>query len=444
VAFLILAAMTVVSGFRLALLSFRSRRNFVQLTFWVFVYCWLGLAGSAQIKSNHLPWYDESLKPKETLSVVLTILVGLATYQAGIYYQLHRRESRSDTRSRLTIPDTQRFVILTLVSVVTSFASIQYQGGLQIAFQTRAEVAQRSSKAEKMESLLETNLQHAPPMAALIVTVYLLLAEAPLISRPLLKVAVSILVGYNLIANYPPSLPRVAFGQDILSIALLVVCKRPRIKPFVMVALVLSLVYLFPYLDYFRSSEGYGQSDIESPSVQLTRKEDYDAFQMISNTQRVTETAGFDYGYHIVGSFLFFVPRSIWHAKPFGTGQSVGELLQYRNTNLSSPLWAELYFAGGLVAVAAGFFLYGRLTTNIERVGNASGLSPMAVYLSFAAGYQIFLLRGELLSGIAYAVPSLLIFSAYLTRGPKLGNAKPSREPFKAHRISNGKALNYV
>ena len=110
------------------------------------------------------------------------------------------------------------------------------------------------------------------------------------------------------------------------------------------------------------------------------------------------------------------MPRSVWHGKPVDSGVRVGEWMGMRNTNLSSPLWAELWLDFGPFGMLLGFLLVGyacdradrayvRRTLDDGRPGNV-----LAVVVPLVAGYCFILLRGPLLQaagriGIARGVP---------------------------------------
>jgi hypothetical protein len=224
-----------------------------------------------------------------------------------------------------------------------------------------------------------------------------------------------------------------------MSILLLTLCSRQKYKPIVTVCVLIGTIVLFPYLDFFRTADGYDMRDVQSPASQLTQKPDYDAFQMTSNSIASVEDKGFDYGRNLLGSILFFVPRSTWTNKPWGTGQRIGEDLQYRNTNLSCPLWAEFYYTGGSVAVFFGFLIYGLASRRIENLASSGTDLPIYLILSYAAGFQIFLLRGDLQNAIAYSAPSYLLMGAYFIHG----TGRTSRQN-RAARIAGKKRFEVV
>ncbi|GAK88231.1 hypothetical protein JCM19297_2744 [Nonlabens ulvanivorans] len=73
----------------------------------------------------------------------------------------------------------------------------------------------------------------------------------------------------------------------------------------------------------------------------------YDAFINIGVVMEHVEFDGFSYGYQLLSALLFFVPRSLWVAKPDSSGLIVGNHVidhyDFHFANLSNPYIAELY-----------------------------------------------------------------------------------------------------
>ena len=417
--FLLGGAVTLYAGFKLAKLSLSHKRTSLQLTFWLFVYCFFGLAASAEMKTNTFPWGNSKQTPGNLVATSLFVASTLVAYELG----LRRKQLKLLYRITGTLgdPSFNRYLAMTIFCVAISLFAIVKQGGLSEALKTRFEVDRTFSvqQTAKSEFLIYGTLQHNPPIIAMLVTLYLLSLPSARGNRRriLLFLAVG-LAGFNLLANYPPSLPRVNLGSMVMATVLLLSRDRPRAKPALTLFAVLALTLMFPYLDYFRNEQGYSVKDVQKPAQVLTTKADYDAFQMVSNTVAVVEENGVDYGYHVLGSLLFFVPRELWLTKPNGTGATVGEQVGYTFFNLSSPLWAELYYAGGLFTALLGFWLYGNLTGSLEKTEGSN--NACAVLVAFLAGYQVYFLRGDLMNAAAYSTPSLLLTACFFFRSNSL------------------------
>ncbi len=312
---------------------------------------------------------------------------------------------------------------------------IYLNGGIESVIVTRAQRMRAARELAKSEVLIYGAIQRSPAIVPLFVGIYLLRKRRYRgIQRTVLLGWIVVLIVFNGLANYPLSLPRAMLGSYGVTIVLLLFQDRSRFKPWFVLSMAVVLTIAFPYTDYFRNEAGYSANDLRSPTESLQKKPDYDVLQMLSNTVAAVQENGPDYGYHIVGSFLFFVPRAIWQNKPIGTGQEVGGYIGYTMLNLSSPLWAEFYYAGNFIGVLIGFCLYGRFSYRLEQLG-INGSSSGSVLLAYLAGFQIFLLRGDFLNAMAFSTPCVLVMACFIgkvkllsTGHPKARLAAPARE----------------
>lgn len=421
---LVLACCTAVySGWRLASLAFDKARSLIQLTFWLFVYCWLGIVPCVQVGSGQFPLPDAKQSPNNLLFTTLIVIAGIIAYELGVHSGDRSRAVSAVAQRSRTVPDNRihldlrRHLLITIACVGASMVAIQSQGGVKAALVTRSEAGQirQLNHLTKMDSIVGGTLQHVPPMIAMFTTFYFLLYGGYRGRRQKALIVLFLtLLAYNFIANYPPSLARVSLGSNALAFALILTYRRSKLKPLLTLSMIFALTLAFPYMDYFRRDQGYGLSDLRSPIESFTTRGDYDAFQMISNSVAVVNENGIDFGRHLIGAVSFFVPRALWGGKPYGTGQTIGEYLGYRMLNLSCPLWSELFYAGALPALLLGFWLYGYTSRWLEAVANRS--QRVLVFMIFAAGFQIFVLRGDLMNAIAYLTPTGVILSVYLFR----------------------------
>jgi hypothetical protein len=151
----------------------------------------------------------------------------------------------------------------------------------------------------------------------------------------------------------------------------------------------------------------------ESTSIidPLVNKGDYDSFQQLLNTTIYVENHGIAFGKQMLGTLMFWVPRNIWSSKPIPSGVVVADYRGYEYTNLSMPLWGEAYIDGGILGVILVFVLYGYFVRVIENLyidNYLHGTYFLNIFVPVYAAYQLFLLRGTLMSAFAYFIPIVL------------------------------------
>ena len=183
-----------------------------------------------------------------------------------------------------------------------------------------------------------------------------------------------------------------------------------------------SMIILFPLTAILTHSDASFKEILNRPSILLEQMKgggvasafntlNYDAFANIMATIDYVAYNGYSQGYQLLSAFLFFVPRSIWEAKPISTGQLVGEHLidvhGYNFSNLSNPLVSEGYinfgFFGILLAALGLAFVSVRLLAWLKSEDYLKKI--MALYFAI---HLIFLLRGDFTNGFSYYIGTLV------------------------------------
>lgn len=127
---------------------------------------------------------------------------------------------------------------------------------------------------------------------------------------------------------------------------------------------------------------------------------DFDVMQVSANTIKYVESQGVDFGYNLLGAFLFFVPRFMWTTKPYPSSIYIADHLAYDYLNISSPLPVEFYFAGGafgVMVLAAGFgYMLRRISKRVDDSPIRFGHVYTGVLLAIVTGYMPIVMRGSL------------------------------------------------
>jgi hypothetical protein len=183
--------------------------------------------------------------------------------------------------------------------------------------------------------------------------------------------------------------------------------------------LVGSMVLVFPALSIFTHNHQQSVADV-SLSQFSDRIADhyvsvnYDSWANIYTAVEIVKVHGMQWGHQLLGSLLFFVPSSIWSAKPLATGIFLADYLitNYSMwfTNLSAPLAAEGYLDFG----PAGVVLYACILAAFVALLNRLALRrdgwvafPMAIYASV---FLMIVLRGSLMIALGFGAAAFLAF----------------------------------
>jgi hypothetical protein len=157
-------------------------------------------------------------------------------------------------------------------------------------------------------------------------------------------------------------------------------------------------LFLFPLMNVFRYDESQvGQR--QNFFSEYMNNPDYDAFFQIANAYSFVNDGLVVPMRQLMGSLLFWVPRSFWPGKPEDTGIMLADYRGYSFTNLSAPMWSELLVNGGVVAVVIGFLILGAWVRTLDdkmAPAHASG-GWWGLVGSVLPAYSLILWRGSLL-----------------------------------------------
>jgi hypothetical protein len=408
-----LLAVTTVSGLRYAWIVGAGTRRPYEMSFWVFTYVFLGLAPLAQLRMEQIPDTTARVDPTLNGITIVIVMVGIASFGAGLVLARGRPHTSVSAPDPTPVPapartvDPRRALVLTVFALL---ADAYYIGkvGIGTLLSTRADLY--AAVAADWADPVSAVVLSAASMSVLVAFVALVKAADQQSHKDWGLMAVIVAVGLVLALTLNPiANARYTFGTAALAVAALfgLLATRNRFRLTAILA-VAAVILVFPLLDAFRYST-QGEFKSTSPLESFTSP-DYDAFAQINNTKLYTDRSGLTDGRQALGVVLFWVPRMFWDNKPTDTGILLANSRQYPFTNLSAPLWAELFINGGWPVLMAGMFALGviarRQDEGIElTLQRARAPGVLACIMPF---YLIILLRGSLLQ----AMSSLLVIAA--------------------------------
>ena len=402
-------ALTVYAGGRLCAMVLSRRRRLVQGAFWLFCYVAMGVAPLAQEVIGQVP--TPVVGPRsDTAAAVALVLVGCVVFDAGALAARYQPQDRGP-RPQAQVA-RRRLWLLIAVAYAGSALCIVKLGGPAVFFTSRQSISASVQASGLTGSAGDSHVGSAfvrgfgtvPALLAMLILIrWTATSRAARRDLPAI-IALAGLVVVNVIVNNPISNPRYWFLTVVFSILFTAFPRSPVVYRTALVTGVVAALVLFPFLDRFRYNSG-GYHPVRSTSVlePLTLK-DYDQIGMFANTLTYVESGvGHADGRQLASDAFFFVPRSVWHGKSLDSGVLVGRWMGMTNTNLSSPLWAELWLDFGPLGMAGGFLALGWACarTDLRYVRRTAGGgrpgTVTAVVVPLVAGYSFILLRGPLL-----------------------------------------------
>lgn len=411
----------VIAGARFGWLVGNGERRLFEMMYWGFAYAFLGLAPLAQLRIGDFPVTVPRMDATLTAAGALISIVGCCAFLAGALLDgalVTRAKTVVAETARLFTVDHAKVLVMAVFAIVWNMYYLANVGWIQ--FLKSREEAFEAYDVIWRPGTLGVMVRACSYMALLVAFVALVRfrREAKYarqfghdISPTALRVNLVLIVVVGvLLANSmnPISNARYLSGTAILAAAtalgLFATIRRYRVMA---VSFLLGLTVLFPLADAFRYSS---EAEFKAANpLESLLSADYDSFAQIMNGYLVAERDGIVPLRQFSGVVLFAFPRSLWPDKPVDTGIYIANQRGYLFTNLSAPLWIELFLNGGWVLLVGGMFALGlwlhRIDTRLNQQFNTYGMP--GIVGSILPFYTLILLRGSLLQ--AGVVPVLHI-----------------------------------
>jgi oligosaccharide repeat unit polymerase len=440
----ILLAWLIVSyvAFQLSVLITKNKEKVLELTFWIFTYVFLGICPLVQLTGEQFPWIG-NYSQFEITKCLFIVILGILCYQFGLIWAKGRnpygKEQSQEAANQFTM---NKFVRIAFFILFIGFALISIGSGFQSLFLPRNAMVGGEVEMKSL-GLITDQFSKVPLFVCLLIGIWMWKKQK--LTKWYGYFIVVLLFITNLVISNPISNARYWFGAVVLSLILIIVpWSKIGIGRWSYAYLAIFLI-IFPYTDLFRNQLD-ASLEIHKVTDIIMKKGDYDAFQMVLNTSEYTEIVGILPGRQLLSTLFFWIPRSIWHSKPYSSGQEIGEGIGYKFTNLSCPLWAESYVNFGYIGVVIIFILLGYTTTKLQNryiaSKDRSEITLSQILVPFLSAFQIFLLRGDLQNAFTYL--SVFLVLAYLFTSKRSTSASAVSRYGHGHTTINAKrSMNY-
>lgn len=405
--------------------------------FWLFGYIWLGLAPLAMLATDRYP-LGFTVSDGTAATACVIVETGMLAYTAGALLAGRRPDRRSPVLQPLLARriSAGRMLLLCALALLLAVVLVPGQGGVATFFLSRQAANESASSSFGSDTAVRAMAAwclSVPAFWALLALLHVPRRRAgDRLLRGLRWALLPVLLALNVVVNNPISQPRFWAGTVLLTLLFAApALRRARGFRIGAAAFLVALLVVFPYSDYFRTTDP-GHVDVVSLAEQFTTNGDYDAYQQVQTGVSMARQEGFTPA-AALGPPLFFVPRALWNAKPEDTGIRLARHAGYRFDNLSSPMWIECYLWFGYPAVIVVFGLYGagcrRVDDIRERLRERRG-TLSALLVPALAFYQLIFLRGSMMASMGPLVLLVLVPLCVSGRGaPSARAPRPSGPP---------------
>jgi hypothetical protein len=406
---------------RLAVLAARGEPRFTAFTFFIFVYVWVGIAASAQLTVQQFP-LTIAHRPGDTVVATFVVAAALAAYELGRVWA--RRRPLRPRPQRLEFVVSKRMVYVVCATAPLFFAlGVLMIGSLSVLVGTRGMYEYTIFHIDKTQRLIAIFLVRSPPFVGFMLAAYYSLCKWRVMDRGTKRAMLAwmlVMGALNTVANFPGVLNRAWLSAVVLTPLFSLLPWRRWLAPLWILALTVSAIVVFPYMDAFRNAPTFeaGLDALVVPNNvvdPILHKGDYDVFQQTVNSVVYVDRFGVSWGHNLLSAVFFWVPRAFWPGKSGGTSVDIDYPLGYAFYNLSVPLWMEAYFAFSWIGVLLILGAYGYASaraesTFLESLRDAGAGRMVGLLLPFWGGYQFFIMRGDLMNVFAFSSLSMLLF----------------------------------
>lgn len=389
----------IFTSIRIVSYSTYAIKNIGPICFYLFIYLWIIVVPSMQMYYEEWPW-DIFLPIDAHIYTFLMVAVSIVAFETG--WSVGRRTR--ETRFLLVVPNSTMFyAAFFLYSILFVYFIIKI-GDLSILLGARVnaykDVANNSTERLVADALFRT------PIVVLSLVLFSLHLSKMHHNFPFFWPLTAVCLAMLTISNFPTAQPRGRIGAIIIAFMVIwFIHKRPRLVNWFPTIVATGLLVVFPLLARTRRHvdlQALNWDDVRRAYFQGS----FDAYQMLGIILEHANTHGLTWGRQLLGAVFFWVPRSLWPDKPIGTGAQVATELGMTFTNLSAPLWAEAYIDFGVLGIVVAFFILGRVLRTVSSAFLHRGGIAM-IFGSFFVGFQLFLLRGDLMSSFTFLFPFL-------------------------------------
>jgi hypothetical protein len=366
----------------------------------VFSYYNIGLfifPGMLHCAQGYFPFFELAYAPGAVLDVSMLIAVYSTSVVAGF---LVRRQTTKfapidSTLVSSSLSDT-KIIVWSMASIIISVICIAALG-IQVFLTRRADLDLVVVDQNPLSQILNVLPQILSFCSAAIVIERAVSRRNPFIimlSFPLVILA--------FVVSNPLTVARFwLFGMVLIIIyASRIIVSVSHKLIFVATAVIFQILIL-PLEDSMARGVA-GSQFIFNPLGYISSSGDFDGLQSSLNVYLLTEKEGLSYGYRFLGAALTFVPRNVWPAKPYATGQAAAESMGLSFSNLSAPIPAEIYVNFGIIGVIAIPFVIGYIGKMFDRAAQRAILikAPMTIRLLYGGviGFVVIISRGSLLA----------------------------------------------
>lgn len=373
--------------------------------FYMYTFFFFGIVPYLDMVNKIYYWGGGKLDISHFITANIIIIAGLCTYffayilsknNININNSLKKEQLQFDRVQRYMTPI---FIILLSISLVASYFifaknNFNFMHMLVRGMIENGEII--TSSMSQIELLIYGNLITPLPILSLLLYGYISYQTKNIQAKIFFIILFSLVV----IFVSPTSISRFLAIALYLSILLNFTHLLEK-KYLFQLGSIFGLLIIMPFLDKFR----YFNPKTFTMGIDFgfLSGGHFDGYQ---NFVRLISIDYISYGYQVLGSFLFFVPRSLWPEKPIGSGAQLASMTHLELSNIAMPFIAEGFINFSIFGSLLFMFIIGYYSGKMDNFyWSLRKTTPNHSFFNIyylSLGMSFFILRGDFLSSFAY------------------------------------------
>lgn len=376
-----------------------SINKFILIYFFIFSY----LAPYKQYLSNYNAWKLYIYSDEDYILANILVLVFLVVYLFfyNILFQnkyINKKDNKEKKICKLKL-NKSNMIILTLINIVCLLYLNSTNKLIKLDEFNTTDTSIRSF----------TIIIQFIPVAIMLIYIYIYRLKGVEVKKYIKNIFL-IINGLILIIIYFPIngvMPRFFLLGTYITISI-VLFEKFKHKSLLLICMIIGFAYIFPAMNFFKYYSISNLSEFVFGGLDFNFY-DYDAHQLFMLTIGYTKTNGFLLGKNLLTSIFCFIPRSIWSGKLLPSGELVSLSYNASFTNLSCPIYGELYLAFGIFGIMFGATLLAYIIKKLE-VGYLKDSILIKGICTICMGMSIYYMRGAMLPATSFLFSMIIAY----------------------------------
>lgn len=366
----------------------RKDGSVLDITFWVFVYIFIGMVSIIQMNANEIPWVNFSKYSYLSTQAIIIFIIGVFSFIFGRYSKL-----KIDISDReISLRSLNILLILNLLGLFTVLSSIGFKSLILPRVVYTSLILESGYLNILITSLLQNSL-----ILCLIGYIHLFKRNQTSIYFLIPLILISVIY-FNPIRSD-------RFSFFTLYIILLFSYFGFNKKLWASL-LISGLVFIFPFADIFRSFNEQFNFEISTLGDNFLDG-DFDAFSTVLMSIYFVKLNSYLYFANLISPLYVYIPRQFWNSKPISSSDLMTNELNINYPDIVISLWGEGFLGFGFLGVIIVFYCIGVYIKSFSYLKIKNDFQHLLFFISMPT--LLFVLRGNIYDISFKLVPILLV-----------------------------------